>query len=155
MSVSAVLYGLFEFALVALEMVGQIIHILHDLLIPWSDSLVFVTAGIPNTQKSLALLLPSRRCCRCVNPASPMSCSHVWCRAPAVRAQEKCFRQKTSKTPFSLTNNLGSIPSIIHKAFLVRCHSSKQKPRLVLNVHWFSNDLRRESKQNKHSVSLD
>ena len=79
----------------------------------------------------------------------------VLCGYHAARAQEKRFREQTNKTPSALTNNLGSITSIIQNVFPVYCRSSKRKQRLVLNVQWFSNDLRRERKHDKDGVSLN
>lgn len=82
-----------------------------------------------------------RRSYRYLNPAGPMSHSQVLGRYHAGEAQEKHLREQSNKTPSGLTNNLGSVTSIIHNAFLVHCHSSKQKQRLLINVQWFSNDL--------------
>lgn len=82
-----------------------------------------------------------RRFCRCLNP---MSHSQVWWRYHAESAKEKCFGEQTNRTPSSLTNNLGSITSIIYNALPVHFHSSKRKQSLVFHVHWLTYDLTRE-----------
>lgn len=92
-----------------------------------------------------------RRFCRCLNP---MSHSQVWWRYHAESAKEKCFGEQTNRTPSSLTNNLGSITSIIYNGSPCSFPFLKTKTEPCLSCPLADFSLTREVQQSKYNCAL-